>query len=153
MSMTPENTTPTWRWISDQLTAEQIDTLIRYERESMGRPELLAIARSYADRNVVGAVFGHVAVPAGAVSVQEWGDGLTPDAFRLFWGTERSIEIGNGDGVDVVIRGTQSGDGRVEERGILVHGGSDDPMTAEHARQVAAALLEAADEIDNLAAR
>jgi hypothetical protein len=150
---TPENAARSWRCLSDQLTAEQIDTLTCYERESSARPELLATARSYADCNLVSAVIGNVAAPAGALSVDEWSDALTPDAFRLFWGATRAVKLEDGTGIAVVIRGSQSTDGSVEEHGILIEGGSDEPMTTGDVRRLAAALLEAADEIDRSAAR
>jgi hypothetical protein len=153
MSMTPENHTASWHCLSDELTAEQIDTLTCYELEPGGGHELLAIARSYADCNLVDAVSGNVAAPPGAVSVAEWSDALTPDAFRLFWGTTRNVELKDGTEFEVGIRGSQSTDGSVEEHGILICGGSDDVMTSGEVRRLAAALLGAADEIDRSAAR
>jgi hypothetical protein len=65
---------------------------------------------------------GNVAAPAGAVSVEEWADALTPDAFRLFRGATRTVALARGDDVEVITRGSQSADGTVEKRGILVYG-------------------------------
>ncbi|BBY35907.1 hypothetical protein MMAN_58270 [Mycobacterium mantenii] len=101
-------------------------------------------------RELTDAVIGHVAKPAGAVSVEEWADALTPDAFRLFYGPTRAVELGHGATMEVVTRGTQSCDGRIEDHGILVHGGSDESITATSARALAAALTEAAREIESL---
>ncbi len=102
-------------------------------------------------REMADAVMGNVPLPAGAVSVDEWGDALTPHAFRLFDGTTRTVELNRDGQVDVVIRGTQSADGTVEERGVLIYGEPDDPMPAAVARRLGAALIAAADEIDGLA--
>jgi len=49
----------------------------------------------------------------------------------------------------VLVDGTQWSDGRIERR-ISV---DDDDLTVEQARQVAAALVEAADEVDRWAQR
>lgn len=157
MSMTPERAI-CWRDLCDQLTPEQIDTLIRYEREStgsMGRAELLAVARGYGDCNVIDAMIGPVAAPAGAVIVDEWCDALTPYAYRVFHVHTWTIPVtySAGDGVDVTIQGTQKANGKVDEHGIRVTGGPHDLITPEEARGLAAALVAAADEIDSLAAR
>jgi hypothetical protein len=101
-------------------------------------------------RDLADAVMGNVPWPAGAVSVDEWGDALTPDAFRLFYGPTRTIELEHGADIDVVVRGTQAGDGSVEERGILIHGGSDDTITTNEARRLAATLIAAADEAEQM---
>jgi hypothetical protein len=166
MSMTPENPTRRWRELASELTPEQVKFL--EERESdpdslvriTGNPEyrvdddiLLFNARRYAGDNLAAAMIDDVPDPAGAVKVSGWEDPDTPGAFRLFSGTTRTVELGHGDGIDITIRGAQSTDGSVEECGILVYGDSDDPMTTQAARGLAAALLEAADEIDRLAAR
>lgn len=166
MSMTPENPARRWRDLSNELTPEQVQFL--EERESdpdvlvriTGNPEyrvdddiLLFSARRYAGDNLAAAMIDDVPDPAGAVKVSGWEDPDTPGAFRLFFGTTRTVELGHGDGIDVTIRGAQSRDGSVEERGILVNGGSDDPMTTDAARGLAAVLLEAVDEIDGWAAQ
>jgi hypothetical protein len=167
MSMTPENTARAWRDIADQLTPEQIAELkdseqgYRY-RATLPKPGwsteprsdtdisrlLLSRAQRDAARNLDAAMIGNVPDPAGAVKVCEWDDPGTPDAFRLFWGATREVELQDGAAIEVVTRGTQSADGCVEERGILIYGGSDDVMTTESARQLAAALLEAAGDIE-----
>ncbi len=95
-------------------------------------------------RELTDAVMGNVAAPPDAVGVGEWEDALTPDAFRLFWGSDHTV-----DGADITISGTQSADGSIDERHITI---VVDHVTAEAARAIAAALVEAADEIDRLAA-
>ena len=166
MSMTPENTARSWRALADQLTPEQAEWLEERERDPdslvrlTGNPEyrvdddsLLLSARRYARDNLAAAMIGDVPAPAGAVKLCEWDDPDTQDAFRLFWGATRSVRLADDAEIGVIIRGTQSADGTVEERGILIEGGSDDPMTTDAARRLAAALLEAADDIDRAAAR
>jgi hypothetical protein len=166
MSMTPENTTRSWRDMADQLTPEQAEWLEERERDpdslvrATGNPDhrvdddsLLFSARRYAGNNLAAAMIGDVPAPAGAVKLCEWGDPDTQDAFRLFWGATRSVKLDDDTEIDVIIRGTQSADGTVEEHGILIEGGSDDVMTTGDVRRLAAALLEAADDIDRSAAR
>ena len=156
MSMTPENATPDWRGLSDQLTPDQIATLAGYAGDKMGRAELLAVARSFADNNVVDAVLGPVVAPAGAVIVDDgWSDALTPDAFRVFYGEMWTVPVrySNDGEVEIVVRGTQKADGRIDERGIIISGAPYDLISSDEARHIAAALIEAADEIDELAKR
>ncbi|HEY0227895.1 MAG TPA: hypothetical protein VGC05_16235 [Mycobacterium sp.] len=166
MSKTPENYARRWRDLASELTPEQVEFLEEREGDPdglvriTGNPRyrvdadiLLLSARRYAGDNLAAAMIDDVPDPVGAVKVSGWEDPDTPDAFRLFSGTTRTVELGHGDGIDITIRGAQSTDGCVEERGILVNGGSDDPMTTDAARGLAAALLEAADEIDGWAAQ
>jgi truncated hemoglobin YjbI len=49
------------------------------------------------------------------------------------------------------MRGTQKPDGTIDERHVVVHElHADNPITAAQARQVARALIAAADEVDAL---
>jgi hypothetical protein len=165
MSMTPENTVRGWRDLADQLTPEQVDLLL--ERESApdehaalaGSPErtfdrdkLLAGARHYARDNLAVAMIDNIPEPAGAVEVTEWADPDSPGAFRLFYGATRTVELDDGADINVTVLGTQATDGSVDEHGILIDGGSDDTITTHEGRRLAAALVEAADEVDRLAA-
>ncbi|BBZ11590.1 hypothetical protein [Mycobacterium branderi] len=102
-------------------------------------------------RHLADAVMGNVAAPVGAVVVEEWGDALTPQAFRLFYGPTHTVELEHGQTVEVITRGAQSANGGIEESGILVYGGSDDAMPPDAARKLAAALIAAADEVDRFA--
>ena len=93
-----------------------------------------------------------VPVPHGAVDVGDWADVGTPDPFRCFTGSPRVINLDDRD-VDVEVRvdGTQYING--VDRGIAVHIFTDDRLTSAQARQLAAALIETADEVDRWAAR
>jgi hypothetical protein len=84
-------------------------------------------------------------MPAGAVRTYEWDDTDTPTPSRHWMGTVRRV----GD-AEIILDGTQYSDGRVE-RCLTVHGvDTDGTMPTDTARQIAAALIEAADEIDGL---
>ncbi len=149
--ITPENA-QSWRDLTDQLTYEQIAELEERERDpgrlarAMGNPEywhspedLLHAARCHAADNL-----------AVSITVHEWADPDTPDAFRQFDIAFRKI----GDGVEVQTAGIQNLDGSVGEFAIRLHGcHPDDDLTPKTCRRLAVALIAAADEIDGLAAR
>jgi hypothetical protein len=102
------------------------------------------------------AIMGNVAAPVRALPVDEWCDGLTPDAYRVFHGSTREVPVrysDDNDGVRVTVRGTEKADGRVDEHGIFISGGPYDLISADEARGIAAALVAAADEIDGRAKR
>lgn len=80
--------------------------------------------------------------PAGAADVRDW-----RDAARRFYGTERTS---NGWQVPVSIVGEQYRDGRVDRRIVVCEGWDLGELDTEQARQLAADLLAAADEIDRL---
>ena len=92
--------------------------------------------------------FAHIPPPAGSQQTSHWerdrrgkdGDNWT----RSFEGTSRMVY-----GVEVGIVGTQRDDGRVTRRVITIHSGGAD-LKADTALQVAAALIDAADELDQL---
>jgi hypothetical protein len=87
--------------------------------------------------------FGHVAGRADATRVFHWeadGDEWT----RHFDGTEHAAGSAN-----VYIAGWQSPDGSAERR-VSVGQGDADELTADAARQLAALLVEAANELDRL---
>jgi DNA-binding IclR family transcriptional regulator len=81
-----------------------------------------------------------VAKPAGAATADEW----QRDGFRM-----RAIGT-EGDELDVCIRGIQAADGTMEELSIQIPGPTSQ-FTAATARELAAPLIGAADEIDRLA--
>ena len=90
-----------------------------------------------------------VPIPGGAIDVADWYD-LDAEPARYFTGTRRVIARDNRDhDTLVLVDGTQWADGRIE-RLISV---DDDNVTVEQARQIAAALVEAADEVNRWAAR
>jgi hypothetical protein len=155
---TPEDSATAWRDLRDQLTGEQIARFEELERDPnqlvrstrnprlrWTREALLESARLAASNNLAGAMYADMERPGGSVVVLGWESGTDS---RYFRGTSWVIERNNRETdmcVDVV--GTQYGDGRVER----FVGLDDDDMSVEQARALAAALLEAADEIDRFA--
>jgi hypothetical protein len=98
--------------------------------------------------------FPQVPFPAGAVKA-DWQDLGSPNAFRYFEGEHRVVDrredLPSSQDVLVYIAGTQALDGTVE-REIVVHQlHADHPITPQQARQVARALVAAADDIDRWA--
>jgi hypothetical protein len=97
-----------------------------------------------------------VPMPGGAVTA-EWQDAGTPNAFRYFegsrWVVDRRVDRARSEDIEVYVAGTQEPDGTVV-RDIVVHQlHSDDPIMPRQARQLARALIAAADEIDRWTAR
>ncbi|MGV0719007.1 hypothetical protein ABQE93_26765 [Mycolicibacterium sp. XJ662] len=99
----------------------------------------------------------NIQMPAGAVSVDSWyhpdqriGDpplnGGEPGSLRHFTGSSWAVEYGNGGSVSVLINGEQHADGRIE-RNIAI---DDDSFSVGQARQLAAALAAAADEVEQM---
>jgi hypothetical protein len=138
---TPDDTAQTWRDVANQLTAAQIAQLERLERDEP--KTLLQTARQWAAKNMIAAVsFGDVAPPAGAVRTFAWQ--LDGNWFRDFEGTTR-----RGGPARVQIFGRQQADGSTR-RWIAVHSGHLDALDAAATRELAAALIDAADEIERL---
>jgi len=137
-----------WRDLADQLTIEQINQLERYERESPDPTEiaagLLDLAREHARDNLADMFMAHVPTPAGAVKVWPWQKGTHGVQRREFDGTTRRVK-----GATVYIGGRQHANGTAE-RWIAVECRELDAITAGQARRLAAALNEAADEIEAL---
>ena len=145
---------PHWRDPAHELTPHQITELESCERELKPVPGLLLeIARTYAAENTLNAFYSDVPAPAGAIRVDDWNE--TRDgsaAFRYFDGTRYAVQAGLQDGVNdakVAISGTQHPDGRVE-RCIRIYA-DDSELKGAQAREVARALIAAADELDRLA--
>jgi hypothetical protein len=92
--------------------------------------------------------YPNIPPPAGALTVYEWEDPRPfSDALpnRYFVGTRRRVGR-----VEILIDGTQWADGKVE-LSLTVHGVDDDRnVPTDTARKIAAALIEAADELDGL---
>jgi hypothetical protein len=98
----------------------------------------------------------NVPVPAG-FSTYDWADTETPP-WRTIWGPEHKIEDGDTDPA-VVVRASalQYTDGTIENSddespAVHIDVFRDWGISAEHARQVAAAILEAAEEAERLVA-
>lgn len=138
---TRNDTAHTWRDVADQLTATQIAQLERLEHDE---PQtLLAMAREWAAKNVSTEMsFDDVAPPAGAVRTFGWQ--LDSNWFRDFEGTNR-----RGRYARVQICGRQQADGSTR-RWIAVHTRHLDALDPAGARELAAALTEAADEMERL---
>jgi hypothetical protein len=138
---TPDDTAQTWRDVADQLTAAQIAQLESLERDE---PQtLLEMARQWAAKNMTAAApFNHVAQPTGAVRTFDWQ--LDGNWFRDFEGTRR-----RGRQAHVQIYGRQQADGSTR-RWIAVHTRHLNGLDLTAARELAAALTDAADEIERL---
>ena len=138
---TPDDTAQTWRDVANQLTAAQIAQHERLERDESGT--LLEMARQWAANNAIsGEPFGDVAPPTGAVRTFAWQ--LDSNWFRDFEGTTR-----RGGPARVQIFGRQQADGSTR-RWIAVHSRYLDTLDAAATRELAAALIDAADEIERL---
>jgi hypothetical protein len=155
MSTTHDNAT-TWRELADALTPQQIAYIEDWERrpdippladgstrtDDAHQRTLLFTAREFVGSNAAGALFADVTPPPEEGHYYPWENVGDNTWTRFFVGTSRKL----GD-VEVSISGVQSSDGTIS-RGITVSAGED--MGATEARQLAALLVEAADEMDRL---
>jgi hypothetical protein len=134
--------------LTDRLKAREAAWLEESRRRPAGRPHAgvdnaLAFASVYAVRKLLDALYANVPPPADASRVSAWDDS-DGQVSRYFRGTMRRNKA------RVDIAGSQNADGTVAERVILV-GDCDIEVDAAGARQIAADLLAAADELDWLA--
>ena len=147
----------TWRDLRDALTAEQIAHLEDWENHPEIPPRidssaqsaeqharaLLFSAREYVSQNAAAAVYADVAPPPDEGKHYPWehnGDGRW---MRLFTGTDRKV-----GSTIVMINGMQHSDGAIT-RSICIDGETEE-LDPSAARQVAAAMIEAADELERL---
>lgn len=141
----PNATHASWRDLADQLTAKQIADLEHWEATSThpNRDEaILQDAQRHAQANAWARQYADVPTPPDATSVNKWtADSTIEVPARHFWGTDR-------DGV--FICGYQKPDGSVRNRYITLDFQVED-MDAADARDLAARLIAAADELDALA--
>ncbi|MGP4056629.1 hypothetical protein ACTWP6_17695 [Mycobacterium sp. 4D054] len=161
MTTTHDDNATTWRDLADQLTPEQVRRFEHHERLALnsiasGRNPsetvddiargFLTEARWEAQQNLADAMIG-IPMPAGAESAEHWSEDSTGKWTRLLHGPSRSI-----DGFDAAVyrTGVQTRDGAVRWS-LSVHAEDRDDMTAEQVRQLAATLVEAADELERLA--
>jgi hypothetical protein len=137
----------TWQDIADQLTPSQAEQLKWLEGDPLGgllaRPDQhLILARGWASYNLEQSFHADVPSPTDAVEVGPW--------LRLPGGarsrTFRSVTAIDGLDVAVEISGSQHTDGRIDGRASLV--GELTKIDANSARYVAAALLAAADRVE-----
>jgi len=138
----------TWHDIADQLTPAQAELLEWLEGDPLNgllaHPEQhLMFARGWATENLEQSLHADVTPPAAMVELGEWRKSKIGERCRSY----RSV-IGVGD-LDIALefRGAQFTDGRVECSMALTGSGLAelDPVAA---RDVAAALLAAADHIE-----
>ncbi len=136
----------TWHDIADQLTPSQIEQIEWLEGDPMGgllaRPEQhLVLARGWASYNLEQSFHADVPAPVDAVDVGPW--------LRLPGGARsrsfRSVTGIAGLDIAVEITGSQHTDGRTEGQVSLT--GNPTNLSAAGARDVADALLAAADRI------
>lgn len=85
-----------------------------------------------------------VSPPAGAAYVGPWDDDQ-PMPSRSFFGSPRGI---GGRGIVVGTAGHQWADGSIESAASIDVIGLLDGLTGDQARELASALLQAADEVD-----
>jgi hypothetical protein len=137
----PDDTARTWREVADRLTPAQIAHLERLERDE---PQtLLEMARQWAGQNVTSAApFDDVAPPTGAVRTFGWQ--LDGNWFRDFEGTTRRAGPAR-----VQIYGRQHADGSTRWW-IAVQARHLNALEAAASRELAAALTDAADEVERL---
>lgn len=146
----------TWRDLADALTPQQVAYIEEWERHPELPPRadgkvktaeqhqqtLLFVAREFLSSNTAAVILADVAPPPEEGHHHPWqneGDGTWS---RFFVGTVRTM----GD-VRVLIDGTQFSDGRIT-RAITTD--ASEGMGSAEARQLAAMLIEAADELDRL---
>jgi hypothetical protein len=150
MTTNMDDTATSWRDLADQLTRQQISKL--EAQEHGGAPEivsdvagwLLYLARNYASENLTGAVMFPDVRPPPGVTVYGWD---LEDCTRDFEGATTTIA-----GADLVIEGRQYADGHCERSIMLIRSDNHGGMSSAQARQLAAALLDTADEFDRLSA-
>ena len=145
-----DDTAHTWRDLADQLTPAQVTTFDRIEADLLARgapadavaEALLDQARYDAQHNLADtAMFGHLPPPAVTRFLNHFEKDSTGNWSRRFDGAIRDI-----DDVRVEVIGIQRGDGTIS-RAICVNG---EELTSSEARELASALVEAANEADQL---
>ena len=138
--------------VADQLTPEQVRTLERIEADLLARgvaptdqvaAALLDSARYHARLNLRDTtMFGHLPTPAYTRFLNHFEDEGTGCFSRRFDGTVWDI-----DDIRVEVSSVQHDDGTVE-RAVYVNG---EILTRGQARELATALIAAADEAERLA--
>ena len=163
--MTTDNdNAATWRDLADQLTLEQISRFEHAEQLCMTSAHLafpqndrsktiadmldgVLEARWEAQQNLTDAhTFGHVPLPRGLESADHWEFDDTGTWTRRLSVSSRTLDQRGADST-VYVDGVQSTDGTVEWS-LYVLADDREPMTSDQARQFAAMLIEAANELD-----
>lgn len=145
--MSNDNTAQTWRDLAEQLTPEQIAGLERLEMGSSALPQgvLLDAARDHCESNLIDALAGDVPLPDGAqADAAGWIRNLDrPGYSRSVMWSERAV----GD-MAFSVDGRQDSETGSFTRHISLYAGDGTRLTAAGARQLAAALEGAADEME-----
>lgn len=134
-----------WRDIADQLTPTQIGYLEGLEQNPpaglLAKPaQHLALARGWASDNLEQCLHADVAPPTGAIEVGPWRKSRAGVRCRSY---ESPLPGIAGLEITLQVRGVQFTDGRTQCHLALTGGGLLD-LSPENARDVAAALLAAA---------
>ncbi|WP_155765491.1 hypothetical protein [Mycobacterium colombiense] len=98
--------------------------------------------------------YPEVPPPPGFIAPDLWEAGwiLSRDETRAWRLVYRHAQTVTDHGAYACVRAVQYSDGSLEDVEILVNGaGSDDPLNSDQARELAAALLEVATEVDGWA--
>lgn len=165
MTTTHDDNATGWRDLADQLTPEQVSRFEHLEQLCLSDAHLafpqkdrsetvadilggmLDEARREAQQNLTDAhTFGHVALPRGVESADHWEADETGTWTRRLSVSSRSIDRAGADST-VYVDGVQDTDGTVEWS-LFVLADDREPLTADQARQFAAMIVEAADELD-----
>jgi hypothetical protein len=153
--LTPENVT-TWRGLADQLTADQIQDLESMADDAAfgtisAEEEMLLHARRYAHENLIAGMVGEVALPSGATLADNWQEN-DPQPHRVIFGASWTISDGQ---TCVLTDAIQFADGSIDIAGsppsiAISYAKTDTGIRLDSAgtRELAAALIEAADELD-----
>ncbi|BBY52932.1 hypothetical protein H7J07_00450 [Mycobacterium koreense] len=131
----------TWRDVADQLTDAEVSEFEAAEQAG----EHHRILRENARAAVWGRQYAHIAAPAGTNRTHEW------EQFAADEPPQRLITGDRWPGrtVTLTANGFQRCDGMMRSRWVHVYvNPSDDTLTADEARELAARLVEAADFLD-----
>ena len=146
-----------WRDLADDVTGEQYANFETLEDGGLDPAELVRDAQWLATENHGTRIFfGHLPTPVGATTIgTAANEAVMGGWFRQFHCD--AVVVGD-DGVnrtEVQIDGTQYADGRIEREIDFLNKGGDEPgdysvrsLNPQEAREIAVALIAAADRID-----
>lgn len=140
---TPENAL-SWRDLSDGLMPAQMTELENKERTGCSPDALRYQARTYLEAALGEVLLGDIEAPADAINVYPWemGDSASGVWHRHFRGTRRKAGA-----LHVDICGVQEEDGTAD-REVNVWGRDEHYLTSAETRELAAALIASADELE-----
>lgn len=149
---TSNDSATSWRDLADQLTPQQVARAEKFEREGIGTPAeladfLLYEAKEHAAKNIVDKErFGNVPAPADQLRIWHWEQAADGSWSREFDGTSRDLGTSC-----VSIVGVQRDNGSIE-RWVHVDINDSTELYPQSLRDLAAALVTSADELEALAA-